>query len=65
LYDTEARVHVLPALGRKPVAGIQPTDLRKLYAYLSASGVGVPTIEIVIDSFRGCLVRPWQTARSP
>jgi integrase len=47
LYRTQARRYVIPRLGGRAVAAIDTADLRRLYASLGKSGVGVPTIENV------------------
>lgn len=46
LYEIEARQHVLPVIGDRPIGSLRPADLRRMYANLSNSGVGVATIEV-------------------
>lgn len=47
LYETQARLYVLPALGSRPLAGIRPADIRGLYSDLAKQGKGAATIEVV------------------
>jgi integrase len=47
LYETEARLYVLPALGSMPVSAIRPQDVRALLAGLLEQGKGLQTVQVV------------------
>lgn len=47
LYEMQARVHILPRLGGRPIASLTKPDIRDFLATLREEGVGLPTVAAV------------------
>jgi integrase len=47
LYETQARLYIVPGLGDIPLRVLDPARIRAFYGKLRRDGVGVPTVEVV------------------
>lgn len=54
-YRSALDVHLLPALGHRPVASLRPSDVEALRARLAAAGKGANTISNVVGVLRQIL----------
>ena len=67
-YERHIRLHVLPTIGRVPVARLQPAQLDRLYAGLLAKGLSRTTVQHVHSILRRALkqaARRGIVARNP
>jgi len=54
-YETVVRVHLVPALGTKPLARLTPQDVRRLLAAKRASGLSVRMVQYIHAVLRNAL----------
>ncbi len=62
-YETYVRRHLLPSdLAQKPLARLEPADLRRLYAAKLNSGLSSTSVHHSMRSFMWPCSEPWTTA---
>ena len=58
LYDTAARLHIAPAIGKVPLAKVGPQHVQKLQTSLLAKGLGVKRIKLIRACLSAALAKP-------
>jgi len=56
-YETAVRLHIVPVIGKAPVARLSPQDVQKLQTALLAKGLGTNGIDLVRATLSGAMAQ--------